>query len=510
MKKLSVIHNTALSYLGQAYALVIGILIMPFYLSHLGAEAYGLIGFYAVMQAWLLLLDAGVSPSLVRQIAHHQGSSDSAAAKRIGGWLMRSFELVFLPMALLCALGVYLASDWMAAHWLQAQALDPQTIVNCVILMGVMVGLRLFATLYKSGLQGLEMHVWLNNANVVIATLRYFGGLALVTWVSQDAQVFFEFQLFVALVETLIFAAKAYRHLPAPTPLSGFNWTLVKPILPFAASVSLTAVVWIVLTQLDKVLLSKVLPLAEYGYFSLVALLTTGIMMMINPLVQTLLPRMTVQVAEGRESDMHALYLGASRFVSTFLFPLAAIIAFYAEPLLFAWSGDSQAAQWGAPILFWYALGSAILAVSAFQYHLQYAYGEMRLHIWYSVISAAISVPAMVIAVYGWGALGAAVTWFLLRLVSFALWPQVVHRRLAPGLHRPWLHDILRISLSTVLGVLLTHPLFKAIAGDSSDRLVIFAALAVCGVLTLALVAVSYKPLAQRVFLKLSRASVER
>jgi len=61
-----------------------------------------------------------------------------------------------------------------------------------------------------------------------------------------------------------------------------------------------------------------------------------------------------------------------------------------------------------------------------------------------------------------------------------------------------------------VFGVLLTHPLFKAIAGGSSDRLVIFVALAVCGVLTLALVAATYKPLALRVFLKLSRASAER
>ncbi len=37
-KRLSVIRNTSLNYLGQAYALLIGILILPFYLKHLGAE----------------------------------------------------------------------------------------------------------------------------------------------------------------------------------------------------------------------------------------------------------------------------------------------------------------------------------------------------------------------------------------------------------------------------------------------------------------------------------------
>ena len=44
MKKLSVVHNTALSYLGQAYALLVGIVVMPFYLGHLGAEGLGLSG----------------------------------------------------------------------------------------------------------------------------------------------------------------------------------------------------------------------------------------------------------------------------------------------------------------------------------------------------------------------------------------------------------------------------------------------------------------------------------
>ena len=92
----SVIRNTALSYAGQAYALLVGILIMPFYLGHLGAEAYGLIGFFSVMQAWLQLLDAGLSPSLVRAVAHQQGTS---AAERSTGRLLRSFEMIFLPLA---------------------------------------------------------------------------------------------------------------------------------------------------------------------------------------------------------------------------------------------------------------------------------------------------------------------------------------------------------------------------------------------------------------------------
>jgi O-antigen/teichoic acid export membrane protein len=498
----SVLRNTALNYAGQAYVLLVGILILPFYLGHLGAEAYGLIGFFAVMQAWLQLLDAGLSPSLVRAVAHQQGMP---ASERSSGQLLRSFEIIFAPLALLCCIGIYLSSPWIAVQWLNAKALQPQTLIHCLSLMGVIIALRLYSTLYKSGIQGLEQHAWLNVANIVIATLRYFGGLLLVSHYSQDPEDFFRFQVLVGLIETLLFAAHAYRQMPTPSLFTGFNWALVKPIIPFAASMSLTAVLWIVLTQMDKVLLSERLPLDQYGYFSLVALITTGIMMLTNPLVQTLLPRLTVLMAEGRRDDMHALFLAANRFACTFLFPLAAVIALHAEPLIRAWTGDAVAAQWSRSILCWYALGSAIMAVSAFQFYLQYAYGQMRLHVWYSVVSALITVPVMFLAIHYQGAYGAALAWFFLRAVSFAVWPMIVHQRLAPGIHGQWLRDILRISVMTAVGLAVSEPLFQLF--DSDNRLSLFLGLAASGLITLVVVAASYKPLAVKIFVLFSKPS---
>jgi O-antigen/teichoic acid export membrane protein len=501
-KKSSVIRNTALSYAGQAYVLLVGILIMPFYLGHLGAEAYGLIGFFAVMQAWLQLLDAGMSPSLVRAVAHQQGT---LASERSTGQMLRSFEIIFLPLAVLCCVAIYLSSPWIAVQWLNAKALQPQTLIHCISLMGLVIALRLYATLYKSGIQGLEQHAWLNVANIIIATLRYFGGLLLVAQYSQDPVDFFAFQVLVGLVETLIFAGRAWQQMPTPHWLTGFNWALVKPILPFAASMSLTAVLWIVLTQMDKVLLSELLPLDQYGYFSLVTLITTGIMTLSNPLAQTLLPRLTVLMAEGREADMQALFLAANRFVCTFLFPLAALIALHGKFLIYAWTGDWSAALWSQQILGWYALGSAIMAMSAFQFYLQYAHGQMRLHVWYSVISALVTVPVMFLAIRYQGAYGAALAWFGLRTVSFALWPMIVHQRLAPGLHGQWLRDIIRISVMSAVGLAISEPLFLLIAGE--DRLSVFLALAVSGLITLLVVAASYKPLALRIFVLFSKPS---
>ncbi|MCQ4264377.1 polysaccharide biosynthesis protein [Stutzerimonas stutzeri] len=502
-KRLSVIRNTGLNYLGQAYALLIGILILPFYLAHLGAEAYGLIGFFAVLQAWLQLLDAGMSPALVRQVAHYRGQAELMAGPGPAGRLLRSFELLLLPIVLTTCTAIFLASGWIAQTWLQARELSTGTIMQCISLMGLMVGLRLYATLYKSGLQGVELHGWLNAANMLIATLRYFGGLFLVAYVSQDPLDFFLFQAAVALVETLAFASKAYVQLSGPRLFTGIDWQVVRPILPFAGGMCFSSLLWIVLTQLDKVLLSKVLLLKEYGYFSLVALITTGIMTLTNPLVQTLLPRMTVLVAEGRIADMERLYLNASRFVCSVLFPMAAVIAWHGQSLIFAWTGDAAAAQWSEPMLFWYVPGSALMAVSAFQFYLQYAYGQLRLHIWYSVTSTAISVPIVVYAALVHGAYGAAVAWFFLRLTTFAIWPPVVHRRFAPGLQGIWVRDMLRITAATLIGLAISEPLFALIASD--NRFDILAALTMSGLICLLAVAASSKSLVLTLYLLITK-----
>lgn len=503
--KLSMLRNTGISYAGQAYALLIGILILPFYLGHLGPEAYGLIGFFAVLQAWLQLLDAGLSPSLVRQIAHFRGRSAVAAERYQPGQLLRSFEIIFLPMASLTVVTIYISSDWIAHHWLQVEVLSTETIVRCISLMGLMIGLKLYATLYKSGLQGLELHTWLNGANIFIATLRYFGGLFLVAYLSQDPLDFFLFQTAVALLETLIFGIKAYGLMPNATWWAGFDWTVVKPVLPFAAGMSLTSVLWIVLTQLDKVLLSNVLLLKEYGYFSLVALIATGIMTLTNPLVQTLLPRLTMLVAEGRIAEMHALYLNATRFVCSVLFPLAGVIAFHPSDLILAWTGDAEAAQWSRHVLPWYVVGSAIMAVTAFQFYLQYAHGQLRLHVWFSVLSAVLSIPLVIYAALDHGAYGAALVWFGLRLLTFLIWPSIVHKRFAPGLHRQWLHDLLRITAMTALGLVISEPVFSAIASD--NRFDILLALAVTGMLCLTLVTFTSKPVVLRLYVLMTKSS---
>jgi O-antigen/teichoic acid export membrane protein len=483
-RDMSVKTNTIANYIGQIYMMLIGIVVTPLYLKYLGSEAYGLVGFFALMQAWMNLLDMGLSPTLGRQAAYAIGQTNGFETfKR----LVKSFEVIFLLLALSIICAIYFLSDWIALSWIKSDNIEINTLVYCVVLMGVMIGLRLFSGLYRSGINGLEDQVWLNVANIILTSLKFLGALYLLTFISQDIRHFFEYQLVIGLIELAVFAIRFYISLP-PTkiriPLVAFDWPVVKGVAPFALGIAYTAGIWVLITQTDKLILSGVLTLAEFGYFSLVALVASGITMLSGPISQAIMPRLTVLLSQDNKNELLNLYSNASELVTVISLSVALVVGLYAEPLIYSWTGDMKAAEWGADVLIWFALGNGVLAIGAFQYYLQSAFGQLRLHVIGSTISAIIQVPLIFYAATNYGAQGAGIMWFSFRVIWFLCWTPLVHSQFFPGFHWTWMFKgivpiaVVTVSVALALQCLITLEL-------NENRLILFVKLLGVGLLVL-------------------------
>jgi len=468
------------------YVMVIGIVVTPLYLDNLGAEAYGLVGFFALLQAWMNLLDIGLTPTLGRQIAHARGKENGFDEFRK---LLKSFELIFFGLAFLAIFGVYFASDWLASNWINAQQLAVEVMVYCITLMGVMIGMRWFAGLYRSGINGLEDQVWLNIANIVLISLKFVGALALLIFVSADIRHFFEYQLVIGLIELLVVMTRFYTKLPAskiPIPIISFHLDSVKAVAPFALGIAYSTGMWIIVSQADKLVLSGVLTLAEFGYFSLVILISGAILALTSPISSAVQPRMTYLLSNGREADMLTLYRGGTQLVTWVTMSVSIMVALFSEPLMYAWTGNKEVAAWSKKILFWFALGNGALAIIAFQYYLQVAHGKLKLHVYGSTISAIIDVPIVIYIALNYGAIGAGIAWFVLRVLWGLFWTPIVHYRFAPGLHWKWLfNDVLVIVLVVALTALIMQYLYPT--NIVLSRPEIFAVLIAMGGMVLAI-----------------------
>jgi O-antigen/teichoic acid export membrane protein len=448
---MSLKRNVFANYASQIYITLIGVLMVPLYIKYMGPEAYGLVGFFAMLQAWFNLLDIGLTPTMARETARFRGGATDALNYRR---LVRALEGIFLVIALAGGSALYSASSYIAHDWLQATQLPAAEVQIAIQLMAVIVALRWMCGLYRGAISGSERLVWLSGFNSIISTLRFVGILPVLMFIGVTPTIFFSFQFAVAIIEFVTLMAFAYHLFPSLTAGQKvfWDWEPLKPVLKFSLTIAFTSSVWVLVTQTDKLILSKLLPLGDYGYYSLAVLVAGGVLVIGGPVSAAIMPRMSKMEAESDHVGLIKLYRNSTQLVCVLAIPVACTLAIFAEQILWAWTGDPVAAQSAAPIMKLYVLGNAVLVVGAFPYYLQYAKGDLQLHLIGSGLLTLILIPSMVWATINYGAIGAGWAWLVSHTVGFLLWIPVVHRRFERGLHLKWvLLDIMPMAITAAL-----------------------------------------------------------
>lgn len=467
---MSLKKNIIANYASQLYVTGVGILILPLYIKYMGAEAYGLVGFFTMLQAWFAVLDLGLTPTIGRETARYFGGSMSALAYR---QLFRALSVIFVFIAVLGGGVLFVFAEQVASHWLQIATLDLREVMIAVQIMAISVALRWLGGLYRGVITGAERLVWLSGFNVIIATLRFIAVFVPMSVFGYTPLVFFLHQLVVVLLEIIGLYWMTNHLLPQKHTLTqAIGWSIkpITPLLKFALTIAFTSSVWVFVTQTDKLILSGILPLAEYGYFTLAVLVASGIMIISGPVSSAIMPRMANLHAQAKREEMLQVYRNATQTVSVLAGTASLVIAFYPKQLIFAWTGDLLLAEVVAPILRLYVLGNALLAVGAFPYYLQYALGNLRFHLIGNVIMVVLLIPSIIWAATHFGGVGAGYVWFGVNCIYFIFWVAYVHHNLAPELHKKWLFkDCLSIYFPVIFFLLF----ISQFSYDTENRWVI-------------------------------------
>lgn len=439
---MSLKKNILANYVSQIYVTLIGIVMVPFYVKYMGAEAYGLVGFFTMMQAWFQLLDMGLTPTMARATARYNGGVGDADNLR---QLLRALEGVFVGVGLIGCVAMVAGAGKIANSWLKVETLPISEVQHAVMLMAVIVALRWVAGLYRGAVTGFECMVWLSGLNVATATARFVLVIPLFIFLGGRPIYFFSYQLIIAVFELALLVFKTYRLLPrrAQHGRLVYDWAPLRDVLKFSLSIAFTSSIWVLVTQTDKLVLSKLLPLGEYAYFTLAVLVAGGVSILSGPVSAAILPRLTNMAGADDERTLYRLYSQATQLVGIVTIPASFLLAFFPEHVLWAWTGNLDVALKAAPVLALYSLGNGILALAAFPYYLQYAKGDLKLHIIGNALFVVVLIPALIWATLKYGVLGAGYAWLGANSAYFLLWLPIIHRRLKKGLHTNWiLRDI--------------------------------------------------------------------
>jgi O-antigen/teichoic acid export membrane protein len=261
------------NFVGTGWSGLVQLACVPLYLRLLGIEAYGLIGFYLMLQALLQILDLGLSPTMNREMARYSVQSERAAEARN---LVRTLEIGYWLIGLLIGAGMLASSPWIATRWIKTSAIPVRDLKQAVMLMGVLAVLQWPVSLYQGGLMGLRRQVLFNALKVAAATLANVGAVLMLWWVSPTIQVFLIWQVGMSALLVTSLAILLWRSLPSSDCAARFDLSVARKVWRFAAGMTGIAVISLVLTQADKVLVSKLLSLRTFGYYALAWSVASG------------------------------------------------------------------------------------------------------------------------------------------------------------------------------------------------------------------------------------------
>lgn len=270
-----------------------------------------------------------------------------------------------------------------------------------------------------------------------------------------------------------MYAWSMYRQFPY-APISPFPvWSELKTMLPIAGSMAFLAGMWVVITQIDKLILSKTLSLEAYGYFTLAIMLAGGLLIFTLPLNQVIQPRLTILASQNKNSELCTLYRQSTQIIAAGFIALGGTLAIFAEQILYAWTGDLQTALAVAPILFWYSQANTLVGILLLPFMLQFAHGYLRLHVTGNLLLLIILIPILIYVSLKYGAMGVGITLLTSRVLFLFLWVPLVHKRLLPELIWTWpIFDVGKIAFAIILFLSMMRWLIPHL----EDRIIIFLA----------------------------------
>ena len=407
----------------QAYSILVTIAATPFLIMYLGAEGYGLIGLYFVIQMLLQVVDGGLTGTITKLSANLNPLSTSSVTHFHASYsyfkkLICAGIFVIFCISLILYLGGFFPR-------LIESSFSVNTINNCVILMLLCVAFRFFALSDRGFLQGIEKQSAIAVSNFVSITLRYPIALLILAIFHTDITLFFMFQLAVVLVEVCIlkFFSRLYmkrlniltcQTLTSHKEIIGKKW-----LISHSSSLWAISILWVLASQLDKLILSFSISLDDYGVFSLALVCANLMLTMFIPINQVLMPRFVKLYANSDKSGMISEVLQSIHLYVCFFSIIVMGLLFFGGEILFLWTSNADMSLKANDFLGYLAVGNFIHGVTNIIFITVYASNDLAVYAKRYMYHVLVFLPISIYAAIAHKEFGVVVVWVASAVLFF-------------------------------------------------------------------------------------------
>jgi O-antigen/teichoic acid export membrane protein len=333
-------RNVSTRYIAILVDGAIGLILLPFNVSHLGPSAYGLWALTTSVTWFFGVLDLGYGGALVKFIAQYRALRDRSALNEI----LSTIALVFTGLGALCfAVTALLA--WRVGTLFNIAPEQERTAQHVLLIVGAYLSIRFPLSVYGAVVYGFQRY-YLNNAVRVGVSLVVAGvnvavlgaGYGLVTLVAALTAI--------RVASLGLFTWNAYRVFPGlrvrPTLFRRARLTEVTSfsvymfVLDWSAKLNYSS---------DTLVIGAMLDTTAVAVWTVGLRLSQVAQQLTSQLSSALFPVVVDSDASQRQDRLQIILLEGTKLSLAFAVPLCVGVIMLAAPLIRSWVGAGFAAS---------------------------------------------------------------------------------------------------------------------------------------------------------------------
>ena len=311
-----------------------GFIAVPFLINFYGKEEYGLIGLAMSINAYVTLLDMGMTNSNVRFFSEYIATGDKARVQRLFGLT----HLFYLFLGVLNTVILFVASLFVDVFF-KVTPEQAITLRNLLWILALNATFSWVSVCFDQFLRAHELIDWIKR-RATLLKLLLFAVLAcsiLLKWPIEWYFFCFTFMGTIILPLTLI---KARRVDPDLKFNYRFDKEMFHTIIPYALSIFSFAVFHFITTSTRPLFLGNLIGPGGVAEFSIIMAITTIVSVFTSSVMQVLLPILTKMQVQNETEGVQAIMRTGTKYMTVFLSGLIFAIIISAQELLTVYVGE--------------------------------------------------------------------------------------------------------------------------------------------------------------------------
>lgn len=475
--------NVIANYAAMLVAIVAPIVFNAIYLTRLGREEFGIIGIATTIAGLASVLDFGMSRVVMREVARlSHAPSDEMSSRDV----LATFAVPSLIVSGLVAAGIALSNHVLVEHWLSVSPSFRPTAENAILIIALFTFLTLIPKIFQACLIGIEAQV--ANAMIGVGAVLARGFLALLVLQIPGTGVLavLATQAVVTVAEFAVVVTFCHRALPRTAAPPMFRMILLRRYRTFIAYDGSTSALSVIFNFGDRIVLSTLLPLDQFGIYSFAASVAVGIGRLSGPIISAFYPRLIHAVEAKDYGGLLRIYKTALLTLVCIIFSTASVAIFSGREVLLLLSGSSREPAGFVIALAFLAAAAAVNCLTQLPHSLYLAHARTTLVFWVHLFNTVLYFTVTFILTKSVGVYFPAIVIFAISTENFLIIWFGTHLKVLPRDRRPsialyvlfplavsliayqTLHHFAAIPVETRIGAFLVLSIYGAGAGIAS------------------------------------------